>query len=313
MNETASPPASKTSLKRSRELYKKKDRATVADHHCIVPEHPVLDVLLAFCVEYGLDPLGGHVWLVDDKYDRGRAENGEPTGNLRAAEVRLDVGITRDGLLHIANGDPRFEGMEFDVVRARDTFKAKRDGGDVHITHEYPDLPDADGEGKAGDYRSEIIGAYCKTFVKGRKPTYYFAFLAEHGQFDGDDPSGTWGNYQSLMIIKSAQSPTLRLGLGVSGVVGLDEIKRGDGEKPVARPEPKESPAEFIAGLDLEEGTKTLLTDKVEAANEAEPNSWSLAKLRMRLGMTDKAALEEAVSKTVEELDQQAERVAAAA
>lgn len=309
MSETA-PPEQAQALKEARRLYKAKDRKTIAGYHRIVPAHPVLDVLLAFCVRYSLDPLGGHVWLVDE--NEGAAVNGEPAEEVRGEGIPLQVGVTRDGLLSVALRDERYEGMEFDAVRAKDTFKATRDGGDVSILHEYPDLA----EDGAQDYRGEVVGAYCKTFVRGRKPTYFFAWMAEHGKFDvgdhGREFRGAW-KYQSSMIIKSAQSVTLRLALGVTGAVGVDELRKGKhaAEEPPSAPE--ETPADFLAGLDLDARLREELESRVAAVNEASPNAWNLAKLKLRLGVEDPDARADAARRTVEELERELATSAAAA
>lgn len=290
-----------TSLKRARKRYgQKKDREIIGRRHGVDPDHPALWELLAFCVQYNLDPLGGHVWLIDENFDSAAAKDGEPAGD----DVDLRVGITRDGLLFIAHGDPSYEGMDHDVVCAKDAFKVTREGDAHTISHSYPDLPDAteDGE-KLADYRGEVVGAYCKVYVRGKKPTYYFAFLKEHGQFDDEgNPRGAW-KYVCAMSIKAAQSVSLRLALGVTGVVGLDEIKRGERRESQAAAAAEGKPEDFIAGLDLPEGIRDELATKITAANEKDPNSWSLAKVQMRLGVTDPDVLLEAADRTLSELD----------
>jgi hypothetical protein len=306
--------AEKSALAQARTLYKKKDREAIARYHGITVDHPVLEVMLAFCVKYDLDPLGGHVWLVDNDFDRTaeRAKDGEPVDS----GTELSVGVTRDGLLSIALRDASYEGMENDAVRLRDTFKVKRERGEAVITHEYPDLPKQDGEGeqgKAEDYRGEIIGAYAQVFVKGRKPQYYFAWMSEHGQFREEEGGkrifeGAW-KYTSALMIKCAQSVALRWALGITGVVGLDEV-RPDPKAPPADPPGERfgSPEEFIADLELPEDLTEELTGKVMAANQSAPNSWSLAKLRMRLSASNPEDLEEAARRVIQEADRELQR-----
>lgn len=294
-----------TSLKRSRALYKKKDRETIARVHGIEPSNPVLDVLLAFCVQWGLDPLSGHVWLVDNNFDRA-AKDGEPA----SADADLSVAVTRDGFLAIAHQDPSYEGMDHDVVRTKDTFTVKREGGAASIFHEYPALKDEGAEGDAEDYRGDILGAYAQVYVKGRKPSYYFAWMKEHGQFRvGENGErifeGSW-TYTSGMIIKSAQSVALRFALGITGVVGIDEIRPDQKAPPAASPDPDfETPAEFLADLELPEDLEEELQAAVKAANESVPNSWSLAKLRMRLSASHPPDLESAARRVVEEINRE--------
>lgn len=293
-----------TSLKRSRALYKKKDRETIARHYGIEPTHPVLDVLLAFCVQWGLDPLSGHVWLVDDNFDRA-ATDGEPAKE----DAELKVAVTRDGFLAIAHQDPSWGGMIHDAVHAKDTFKVKREGGEAAISHEYPDMPGAEAEGNPEDYRGAIIGAYAQVYVKDRKPSYYFAWMKEHGQFKVDENGerifeGSW-TYTSGMIIKSAQSVALRFALGITGVVGIDEIRPDQKAPPPAAPDPEfDAPADFISSLVLPEDLQAELLAKVEEVNASVPNSWSLAKLRMRLTV-DADSMEEAARRVVGEVDRE--------
>jgi hypothetical protein len=300
--------AEANSLKRSREVFKKKDRAIIAQSHGIDPEHPVLETLLSTAVRYSLDPLGGHLWIVDRDAERVAKDGADPA----AADADLRVGITRDGLLVVARRDERYGGMQFDAVRSEDTFKVKQTPEGAEIAHEYPDL--SIGEDGKADYRGVLIGAYCNTFVEGQFPTYYFAWMSEHGQFNADgDLDGTWAVYESSMIIKSAQSVTLRFAFGVTGVVGVDEIRRGDPvvEEP-ARDEPPD-PTPFLLDLDLPTELKDPLVDMVAAANDAEPNAWSLAKLRMRLSSDDPAILAKNAEAIVEELTAEAERRTSAA
>lgn len=297
------------SLKRSREVFKKKDREKIAASHGISADHPVLDTLLSTAVRYDLDPLGGHLWIVDRDAERIAKDGADPT----TEDAELRVGITRDGLLVVARRDERYGGMQFDAVRSEDTFKVTQTDEGAKIEHAYPDLS-IEKDAEEHDYRGPLIGAYCKTFVKGQFPTYYFAWLSEHGQFNSDgDLDGTWAVYQSSMIIKAAQSVTLRLAFGVTGVVGVDEIRRGDpaAEEP-AREEPPD-PTPFLLDLDLPTEVKDPLVDMVAAANDAEANSWSLAKLRMRLSSDDPAILRRNAEAIVEELTVEAERRTAAA
>jgi hypothetical protein len=296
--------AEANSLKRSREVFKKKDREIIAQSHGIDPAHPVLETLLSTAVRYSLDPLGGHLWIVDREAERVAKDGADPA----AADADLRVGITRDGLLVVARRDERYGGMQFDAVRSEDTFKVKQTSEGAEIVHEYPDLS-IEKDAKEHDYRGPLIGAYCNTFVQGQFPTYYFAWMSEHGQFNSEgDLDGTWAVYESSMIIKSAQSVTLRLAFGVTGVVGVDEIRRGEpeAEKP-AREEPPD-PTPFLLDLDLPTELKDPLVDMVAAANDAEANAWSLAKLRMRLSSEDPAILKKNAEAIVEELTAEAER-----
>jgi hypothetical protein len=299
-----------TSLQKMRSQYKKKDREVVARHLGIDADHPVLDSYLATAVQYDLDPLLDHLWIVDNSGERAAAD-GEPLD----ADRDLGVGITRDGLLVVARRDERYGGMEFDAVRSKDEFQVRHEDGDVKIVHAYSPLGGEAEPEKIAEYRGELIGAYCKTYVEGQIPTYYFAWLNEHGQFrdgtEGRELAGTWAIYQSTMNIKAAQSVTLRLAFGVTGVVPVDEIKRGreDASAEATKDAPPD-PTPYLMELEIDPDLKGLLIEEVARANDLEPNAWSLSKLKMRLG-AGRPDLEDQAQRVLSEIeDQNARRTA---
>ena len=111
---------------------------------------------------------------------------------------------SRDGYLKIANYHLSYDGIVSDVVRANDLFKRKQDG----IVHEY------------GSDRGSIIGAYALVYRDDRSyPTYMFAPFEEYN-------AGTrvWNSYPSSMVLKVAESMSLKRAFTVSGLVSREEM-----------------------------------------------------------------------------------------
>ena len=134
---------------------------------------------------YGLDPFNGEIFFWKMK--------GKPT-----------IMTSRDGYLKIADRHPSYDGLVSDVVRANDVFKRDRDG----IEHEY------------GADRGTIKGAYALVYRKDRRyPVYVFAPFKEYN-------AGTrvWASYPSAMILKVAESMSLKRAFTVSGLVSREEM-----------------------------------------------------------------------------------------
>lgn len=276
----ARPGGAASSLRRIEETFTEDEKTQIAAYLGIEAANPVFVPYLATCAQYGLDPVMGQIWLIPLEE---KAKDGEP------AKTVYKPAVGRDGFLAIARRTPEYEGMEFDVVCARDTFEKKTVGGIPHVLHEYPPLPKEGEEIIPAKYRGDIIGAYCIVYVQGQKPTYYFAWLKEHAKVGTNSGTGesyyksAW-KYTSAMILKSAQSVALRLALGITGIVGADELKP-ESTSPELEGEAGavQSPAEYLADLQIPDDLRTALQTKVATANEEAPNSWSLAKLKMRL------------------------------
>jgi hypothetical protein len=99
------------------------------------------------------------------------------------------------------------------------------------------------------------------------------------------DWEGAW-DYLSSMILKAAQSYVLRIGMGVTGFVPVDELRSVEEWQADAGPAQATAAvadvAEFdFAALDAPEELRERLRLAVVEANEREPFSWATAKCEM--------------------------------
>jgi len=165
-------------------------------------------VFLHVAETYGLDPFLNEVFFWKDKKDR------------------MTVMCSRDGYLKIANRNKDFEGLVSDVVRANDEFKRTTTG----IEHIY------------GSERGSILGAYALVYRKDREyPVYVFAPFEEYNGYNS-----VWNRYPSAMILKVAESMSLKRAFSVSGLVSQEEMdvqrledkeeKRKSGQDKVIKP-----------------------------------------------------------------------------
>ncbi|MBQ7262847.1 MAG: recombinase RecT [Synergistaceae bacterium] len=153
-----------------------------------------LDMFLHLSRTYGLDPFAKEIWFIK----MGR----EPI-----------IFTSRDGYLKIANRDPRFDGMEADVVYAGDSFRKTKDG----VEHVY-----------GAKDRGAPIGAYCIVHRSDRRiPTYVFAPYKDYHK------GGNWNTYPHAMILKVAEAQALKRAFSISGLVTREEII-DDGGRPRA-------------------------------------------------------------------------------
>lgn len=153
-----------------------------------------LDMFLHLSRTYGLDPFAKEIWFIK----MGR----EPI-----------IFTSRDGYLKIANRDPRFDGMEADVVYAGDSFRKTKDG----VEHVY-----------GAKDRGAPIGAYCIVHRSDRRiPTYVFAPYKDYHK------GGNWNTYPHAMILKVAEAQALKRAFSISGLVTREEIiDEGGGVRP---------------------------------------------------------------------------------
>jgi len=160
-------------------------------------------MFMALAKRYGLDPFNKEIFFW--KID------GNPT-----------IMTSRDGYLKIADRHKEYDGLVSDVVRKNDKFRRKKDD----IDHEY------------GTDRGDIIGAYALVYRKDRKyPVYVFAPYEEYRA-----TTKAWRQYPSAMILKVAESMSLKRAFTVSGLVSKEEMQatRMDSKpEPEAEPEPE--------------------------------------------------------------------------
>jgi len=111
---------------------------------------------------------------------------------------------SRDGYLTLAARNKAFDGLVSDVVRTNDEFKRTTTG----IDHKY------------GSDRGDIVGAYALVYRKDRKyPVYVFAPFEEYNGYNS-----VWNRYPSAMILKVAESMSLKRAFSVSGLVSQEEM-----------------------------------------------------------------------------------------
>lgn len=145
-----------------------------------------LSMFLHLSQTYGLDPFAKEIWFIK--------MGGRPT-----------IMTSRDGYLKIANNHPDFEGLVSDVVYEGDSFQKTPDG----VNHAY-------GVNKRGG----IVGAYALVYRKGiRFPVYVFAPFKDYNR--GRD---TWAQYPHAMILKVAESMSLKRAFSLSGLVTREEL-----------------------------------------------------------------------------------------
>jgi hypothetical protein len=188
-------------------------------------------------------------------------------------------------------------------------------------------------------YRGRVIGAWAKLKQADLPSTFYFANLREHGRlrhvweynesarrrqplfhapgggvtFASMSPlpgggaernrpvqewEGAW-DYLSTMILKSAQSYVLRIGMGVTGFVPVDELRNveewQEGAADAAADVVAGSVAEFDLRGVLGPETSADVAERVEraitAANAQDPFAWPPAKCEMVLSNRSESEL----------------------
>jgi hypothetical protein len=243
-------------LSLAREMFTPEERQEVAALLSVPSDSPALMPYLALCIGEGFSPWANHVWLIPKKVKiKGRdgAEDREEEKHIPA--------VGRDGLLHKARQSPIFDDLDFGVVCEHDTFEAWYENREWNVLHRQASKPTEFAPDEAPDrWRGRVVGAWSMLFLKGKRPTYYFANLREHGRLQQvwawnqearkrkplyrdaqgretfaefgergrnapvQEWAGAW-DYLSTMILKSAQSYVCRIGLGVTGFVPVDELR----------------------------------------------------------------------------------------
>lgn len=296
-------------------------RAQVAQFLDVPADSPALLPYLAWCASLNLSPIAGHVWLIPKKV---KGRDGESDRMTYRPAIGRD-GLLHKA--RETKGQPGgYRGLRANVVCEHDTFEVEDDGFDVKVLHRFAHKPTEFDEGVSPDrYRGRVIGAWAKCFIDGEPPTFFFANLREHGrlrqvwdwnpsarkrapiyldaagkrtwdEFDAtgmrhrplQEWEGAW-DYVSTMILKAAQSYVLRIGLGVTGVIPIDEMRAPVG----ADTGEAASGGGFVAGGDLagepdlsfiaQDDLRERFERAIETANEQEPFSWGPAKCEMVL------------------------------
>lgn len=313
-------------LELAEEIFTEERREAISNFLAIRPDDPAFVPFLAIAAQTGLNPMTGEIWLIPQRMKIKDAEGREEWVD------RYRPAAGRDGFLKVARRHAEFLGTESDVVHAFDTFLVRMRrpddpegivdvGGGRVLVHEYPSLSEArklwndeqalkpEGQRKPFDavrYRGPVIGAWAVANWKGRKPTYYYGSIAEHGKTQEKNNqtvwSGSWG-YTSTMMLKSVLSYVLRISSGISGVVPVDEVKEGDPERALAAEE-WDPGAQLQAGLNPDLVTE--FRESIEAAAEVDPSLWGRAKVELYApSIENDADLEELIARVQAETDQE--------
>lgn len=142
-----------------------------------------LAYFLSVCRSVNLNPFLKEIWCYKD------------------AKGNLIVFAGRDGFLTIAQKDSRWNGMLSAYVCENDTFKLNIPQGTVE--HEF-------GQGERG----KITGAYAIIKPKGcDMPTVSWAAIKDY-----DKGYNTWNSNKGAMIVKVAETMSLKKAFGISGL-----------------------------------------------------------------------------------------------
>lgn len=223
---TAVAPVSTAITERARERFDAQQieliRHTVAAE-CNAGE---LAIFLEECARYELDPFAKQIWAVK-------------------IQGRMQIIVSRDGLLALANRKPDFRGCKSYEIREHDYFSVTEDG-DGHCLVEHRWL-DKDGKlthgGKDGQLRGDIIGAFAYVRREGHVDTQFMAYAAQY-----DKHQNVWKSHPTAMMVKVAEAMALRKAYSISGVLGEHEVE----PEPTSLTRPGERPIEIDFGPDEE-------------------------------------------------------------
>lgn len=251
---------------------------------------PALLPFLGVAAHLGLSPILGEIWLIK--------------GQRKVDDTWEDFyrpAVGRDGYLKKAREHPNFKRVRSAFVCANDTFEVEDDGDEVKMLHRYASLPKGIDAKKASRYRGPVIGAWAKLFYRDDElPFFHYIQLHEHAKVrettkDGEkvtDWEGSWA-YTAEMAEKCVLSYVLRIGLGLSGAVPVDELiegrlaagQAGGGEaaEPPLDANPDEANDAFVNGLGISDELKQTLREALHEVNELMPFSWAPAKVAIVL------------------------------
>lgn len=161
-----------------------------------------LAIFLEECARLELDPFAKQIWAIK-------------------LSGKMQIIVSRDGLLLLANRNRDFRGCQSFEVREHDRFKVRTDeNGHVHVAHEWCD---ANGEpthgGKDGMLRGEIVGAFAYVRREGHVDTQFFAYRSQY-----DKGVNVWKSHPSAMIIKCAEGMALRKAFSITGITVEGEL-----------------------------------------------------------------------------------------
>lgn len=196
---------------------------------------------------------------------------------IYAAKIqgRVQIIVSRDGLLAHAHRQDSFVRMDGDVVHANDDFSVTFENGERDIQHGYSTKADPDKSGPQGEPldRGPIIGAWARVVRAGHGVTYFFAPMEEYKQ----DRDGPWKKTPSAMILKCAETYALRKAFSISGVVGEDEIEK---ERKLLTQIDGSTREQAFTQIDFgPEPRASYIAELAQIANQLKPGAYRPAKL----------------------------------
>lgn len=188
---------------------------------------------------------------------------------------RVQIIVSRDGLLAHAHKQKTFSQMDGDYICANDEFNVVFKDGKRQVEHSYstrvdPGVSGPEGEPAGG--RGALVAAWARVVREGHGETFFVANLSEYKQ----EREGPWNKTPAAMILKCAETYALRKAFSISGVVGEDEI-----EKERKRLTDVETGGAALPELDF------YTRELAAIANGLEPNSYMPAKLAALAGDRD--------------------------
>lgn len=184
-----------------------------------------LAIFLEECARLELDPFAKQIWAIK-------------------IQGQMQIIVSRDGLLLLANRNASFRGCQSYEVREHDLFVTRTDeDGHVQVQHEWRD---AEGKpthgGKDGSLRGQMIGAFAYVRREGHVDTQFMAYRAQY-----DKGVNVWKSHPSAMIIKCAEGMSLRKAFSITGITVEGELMAE--RQSLTAPG---SPAEIDFGEDVE-------------------------------------------------------------
>lgn len=188
-------------------------RATVAKN----ATDEEMAMFIRICETYKLDPFLKEVWFmkVPKKVVVGKKANGSEiwdyprleNGDIDYSKAEAKIMTSRDGYLKIAQNHPEYVGPPLSFsVHEGDEFVV--DAENYSVKHKF------------GSKRGRILGAWSRCDRKGKKPSIIFVPFSEYYTAY----SNTWKQYPTAMIIKVAETFTLKRQFGISGMVTQEEL-----------------------------------------------------------------------------------------
>jgi hypothetical protein len=141
--------------------------------------------------------------------------------------------------------------------------------------------------------KQDIIGAWCRVFREGRRPTF---FLAKHSSYRRSNKS--WGQYPDAMILKVAESMALRKAFSITGLVPEDEVGARYDEKlgGIVEQEPMGQEPDWGPDPELAKRLQIAFAE----ANRVRPGSFLPQKIRLTLAGVDQVKRTEILQQVVD-------------